>query len=610
MKNGTRTRYSLLLIFILCNLFISIALCTPLISKSDYRVSTEPMPAHILLEEFTGLHCSYCPQAHAIANNLTYVAGQNVHVMAVHVGGLAVPSGNEVDMRCSYGEAMYAWQGESGMPSGNINRTKFSECIGESYSLSRSEWAAVSKRLMNSSAPAPVNLFAEAHLDTLTRDMEIVVEGYMVSEITKSLYINVAITENFVSGTQAGNPVQPYQHRHVLRDLVTGLNGDSIRVTERKERTFFRRTYNYKLPEKYNNRVPNMANLACLAFVTDGDHAVINSTETEVESAAQAPLDYLQINLHALEKIYGGSVYEVYVVNPSDETVNSLEFTLSVDGETRTYTLNDAQVLPKTESVVYLKTDFDATKFQNTNVYTLRLIKANGREIKSNMLKDSFKKPLQLPTSSFKVSFLSDLFGSENTLLITKENGDTVYSAGPFADGVSKVYGSGLIEAASGEVYTLRVRDAFRDGAFEMPAETEEEAVYTQICLKTASDSVFYTAYVGTYGHTVSFFCSSSEDVGNENRMDKGSFRVSLNPNPAQTQTTLHVEGLTGAGKLSVRIYNLQGRMLETKVVSPKNSHVAVPLSLSGYSQGLYLVRIDWNDSRQVVKLVITESEK
>lgn len=605
-KMGTRTRYTFLFVF--CNLFISIALCTPLISKSDYRVSTEPAPAHILLEEFTGLHCSYCPQAHVIANNLTYVAGENVHVMAVHVGNLAAPAGSEVDLRCKYGQTLFSWQGESGMPSGNINRTKFSECIGESYSLPRTYWAAVAKRLMKS-GPAPVNLFAEAHLDTLTRNMEIVVEGYMVWEVSQPLYINVAITENFVPGTQAGNPIQPYLHRHVLRDLVTGLNGDSIRATERKEGIFFRRTYNYKLPETYNNREPNMANLACLAFVTDSGYTVINSTETEVESVAKAPLDYLQINLHALEKIYGGSVFEVYVVNPSDELVDNLEFTLDIDGETRPYTLNDVQVFPKTESVVYLKTDFEASGFQNTNVYTLRLIKANGREVKSNMVKDSFKKPLLLSSSSFKVSFLSDLFGSENTLCITKENGDTVYSAGPFEDGVSKVYESEQIDAEPGEVYTLRVRDAFRDGAFEMPEGTDAGDVYTQIRLKTASDSVFYTASVGTYGHTVSFGRPSSENVCNENSASAGGVRVSLQPNPAQTQTTLHVEGLTGSGPLSVRIYNLQGRMLETKVVSAKSNHVTVPLALS-YPQGLYLVRVERNDLRQVVKLVITDTER
>ncbi len=133
----------------------------------EWRVSSVPAPANILIEEFTGLHCSYCPQAHTISNNLTYVAGERIHVMAVHTGSLAAPSGDEPDLRTRYGEAMYAWQGAGGMPSGNINRTVYPECSGNSYSLSRHAWAAVAKRLLADETPAPLNLYAEAHLDTL-----------------------------------------------------------------------------------------------------------------------------------------------------------------------------------------------------------------------------------------------------------------------------------------------------------------------------------------------------------------------------------------------------------------------------------------------------------
>lgn len=132
-----------------------------------YKVSPEPAPAHVLIEEFTGLHCSYCPQAHTIANNLTYVAGERLHVMAVHTGSLAAPAGDEEDLRCAFGETFYAWQGAGGMPSGNINRTVYAESMADSYSLYRSEWAAVTKRLLADETPAPLNLHVEARLDTV-----------------------------------------------------------------------------------------------------------------------------------------------------------------------------------------------------------------------------------------------------------------------------------------------------------------------------------------------------------------------------------------------------------------------------------------------------------
>lgn len=585
------------------------------VAPSDYRVSSEPAAAHILIEEFTGLHCSYCPQAHAIANNLTYVAGDRVHVMAVHVGGLAAPSGDEVDLRTACGEAFYAWQGLGGMPSGNINRTPYPECMEGSYSLYRSEWAAVTKRLLASQTPAPVNLFAEAHLDTSDGNIYIAVEVFSAETAEKPLFLNVALTENFVPGTQAGSSLRTYLHRHVLRAMVTGATGDTLKSEETVQGAYLRRDYTYKLPEKFNNRAPNPANLSCLVFVTDSAHAVLNSAETEVESPFKAALDYLQINLYNLEKTYGGPVYDVYVVNPSDDTLSSLTFTLDIDGDTRTYTLDGLSLSPKTESVVRLTTDFDAAKFQTTNVYTLKLTEANGRPVEANQLKDSFKKPIELPGTSFKVAFTSDLFGSENTLSLTDERGEVLYKVGPFADGQVTTYTSGLIEAEVGQVYTLRVTDAFRDGAYQVPEAEDDRRCGIQ--LQTASDSVFYRSTIGTYGHLISFRLpgapaddTTTTAVEDRLRTSKAAFRASLRPNPADRQTELQVEGLDPVAEIRVSIYNLQGRLMATQCSRPQaaawaEAGLTLSLPVSDYPQGLYLVRVEQNGRQQVVKLLV-----
>ncbi len=581
----------------------------------DYRVSTESAPAHILLEEFTGLHCSYCPQAHAIANNLTYVAGDRVHVMAVHVGHLAAPNGDEVDLRAACGETFYAWQGEGGMPSGNINRTVYPECgRADGYSLYRSEWAAVAKRLLASEIPAPLNLYVEARLDTANGNIYIVVEAYAAVSADRPLYLNVALTENFVPGTQAGSNLRTYLHRHVLRDMVTGVTGDTLKSEETVQGAYLRRDYIYKLPEKFNNRTPNPANLACLVFVTDSAHAVLNSTETDVESPFKATLDYLQIDLHNLEKTYGGPVYEVYVVNPSDDTLRSLTFTFDLNGDTRTYRLDGLCLLPKTESVVGLETDFDAYKFQKTNVYTLRLTEANGRAVESNQIKDKFSQPLTLPAAAFKVAFTSDLYGSESTVSLTNERGEALYEAGPFADGECKTYTSGLFEAVAGAVYTFRVTDAFRDGANRIPANGAGFDAEPGIRLLTETDSVFYKSGIGVYGHLISFRLGGTESdtLSAEANVRVPVFTARLQPNPAQTQTVLQVEGLDPDAEVRVSIYNLQGHLMETRCGRPQataQSWAGLTLSfqVSDYPQGLYLVRMEQNGLQQVIKLIIKQ---
>lgn len=585
--------------------FLAAILCQPACAQvrtDSWRVSSAPTPSHVLIEEFTGLHCSYCPQAHTISNNLTYVAGDRVHVMAVHTGSLAAPTGNEPDFRTPYGEVLYAWQGDGGMPSGNINRTAYPECHGNRYSLYRSEWAAVAKRLLADETPAPVNLYAEAHLDTADSVLYIQVEAYMVKTAEQPLCLNVALTENFVPGTQAGSSFRPYLHRHVLRDFITGLKGDTLKADETVQGAYLRRTYAYKLPASFNGLAPNRANLDCLVFVTDTSHAVLNSFETPVASEVKAKLDYLQINLYGLDKVYAGPVYEVYVLNPSDDTVHSLEFTFDLDGDLRAYTLNGLALPPKTESTVRLNTDFDVDKLQKTNVYTLRLLKANGHDVESNMLKNSFHAPLTLPSASFKVAFESDEYGSENTLSLTDGYGKVLYKAGPFADGERHVYTSDLIEASSGEVYVLHVTDAFRDGVKAL-----QNASDYALKVLTSSDSVIYQAFVGVYGHAVSFRLPKRDtSVSIEKVLRKGNgFRANLCPNPASDQTVLQIEDLELTAEVCVSVYNLQGQLREIVSRYPQASALTVPLMVGDYPQGLYLVRITQSGRQQVIKMVV-----
>lgn len=383
--------------------------------------------------------------------------------------------------------------------------------------------------------------------------------------------------------------------------MVTNLEGDALQAEETVEGAYLRRTYAYKLPSTFNGLAPNRANLACLVYVTDADHTVLNNIEVPVESPVKAPLDYLQINLYGLDKVYAGPVYDVYVLNPSDDTVRSLEFTFDLDGETRACTLNGLALPPKTESTVRLEADFDINKFQKTNVYTLKLLKANGRDVTANIVKNSFNAPLTLPSATFKVSFTSDEYGGENTVSLTDSHGETLYQAGPFADGERHVYTSGLIEARPGEVYALHVTDAFRDGVQQPKASDYALKVLS------AGDSVIYQASVGVYGHAVSFRLPKLDTLASAGKVlrKRSEFRASLRPNPANGQTMLQIDGLEPKAEVCISIYNLQGKLRATMSRYPQASALTVPLSVADYPQGLYLVRIMQNGRQQVVKLIV-----
>lgn len=77
-------------------------------------VSTEPLPKNVVLEEFTGIHCGYCPQGHAIAQAIMNANPGRAFVIAIHQGSYAVPSGGEPDYRTSFGNAIAGQTGLTG----------------------------------------------------------------------------------------------------------------------------------------------------------------------------------------------------------------------------------------------------------------------------------------------------------------------------------------------------------------------------------------------------------------------------------------------------------------------------------------------------------------
>ena len=69
-------------------------------------VSTAPQNRKVILEEFTGINCVYCPQGHAIANTLKAANPNNFFAINVHVGGYATPGPGQPDFRTPFGSAI------------------------------------------------------------------------------------------------------------------------------------------------------------------------------------------------------------------------------------------------------------------------------------------------------------------------------------------------------------------------------------------------------------------------------------------------------------------------------------------------------------------------
>jgi len=107
-------------------LYLSALLTSTLSFGQNTPVSQSVETKTAVLEEFTGIHCGYCPDGHKIANGLATSNPGKVVLINIHSGGYAVPAGNELDLRTAEGNSINSWTNVSGYPAGTVQRTDVS----------------------------------------------------------------------------------------------------------------------------------------------------------------------------------------------------------------------------------------------------------------------------------------------------------------------------------------------------------------------------------------------------------------------------------------------------------------------------------------------------
>ena len=75
------------------------------LSSAQTNVSTTPENKNVVLEEFTGISCPYCPDGHAIAEGIKNNNPGDVMLINIHTGGYATPQEAGTDFRTNYGAA-------------------------------------------------------------------------------------------------------------------------------------------------------------------------------------------------------------------------------------------------------------------------------------------------------------------------------------------------------------------------------------------------------------------------------------------------------------------------------------------------------------------------
>ncbi len=251
-----------------------------LVSSTMYAqnlVSTDPQNKNVVLEEYTGIHCQYCPDGHRIAQGIANANPGRVVLMNIHQGSFAVPSGSEPDYRTPFGDALAGQTGLTGYPSGTVNRHVFSGST--STALNRGSWSASADQIM--AMVSPVNIGIESSFNEATRELTVNVELYYTASSTvSSNFINVALLQDSLIGPQTGGGMgNNYIHMHMLRYFLTGQWGDEVTTTS--QGTLVTRTYTYVVPAAYNNIPCIVDNCHVAVYVAEGHQEVLTGDVVE-----------------------------------------------------------------------------------------------------------------------------------------------------------------------------------------------------------------------------------------------------------------------------------------------------------------------------------------
>ena len=236
--------------------------------RAQQYVSTQPSNRNVILEEFTGRNCQYCPDGHKIANEIAAANPGRFWAINVHAGGYAAtsyPNFNTQD-----GTTIHNGFSISGYPCGVVNRST-------SAAQGRGAWAGIASQQMNQ--PSECNVAGMAIVNPDTRVATITVEVYYTGNSAyDENYLTVAMLQDSILGSQVGmsyNPEQvvgnTYCHMHILRDVINeSAWGDAISPTTAG--TLITRTYEYQIPEiigSPNGVEVDINNIFFLAWVSE-----------------------------------------------------------------------------------------------------------------------------------------------------------------------------------------------------------------------------------------------------------------------------------------------------------------------------------------------------
>lgn len=248
----------------LCLFFFSLCSCDK-INEDDYLIDyTPPIPEgkdtrFILLEDYTGMRCSNCPKAAAMALNLKGVYGERLITVSIHAGYFATPV-NGFDLRTEAGDAYNAYFKISGNPQGVVNRAPYDGKIFYGFDTWGEAVAAIPEKTF-----VGMDMKVDYSSDSRAYSVSLDITQYQLNA-QKSLDLILWLVEDSIVTPQMmenGKWVNEYQQRHVLRAALNDSWGENTPLPSDLGSPMKIEQKEFTLPQTYNEKNCSVIALLC-----------------------------------------------------------------------------------------------------------------------------------------------------------------------------------------------------------------------------------------------------------------------------------------------------------------------------------------------------------
>ena len=447
-----------------------------LAANAQTFVSTAPENKNIILEEFTGITCVWCPAGHLIGQTLHDNNPNDVFLINIHTGGYATPQGAGTDFNTSFGDAIALQSNLAGYPAGTVNRHQFTMTQGGGTAMSRSDWSAASTQLL--SQPSPVNVGIQASIDMATSTLTVDVEVYYTGTqfFLTSNMLNIAVVQNNIEGPQTGGqsnnpgsmlPNGNYNHNHMLRHMLTGQWGEQI--SNIAPGTLYSNTYTWTIPSQISgyplSPTLDPTNIAIVAFVSEGQQEILSGTEVYPSVVFVNSYDAYCMSSSATDIVCAPTTdLEVTFRNYGNIPLTSLDITYDINGGAPiTYPWTGNLASAGTETVTIPNVSLTP---MITNTVNFSLTNPNGnadQNPSNNNSSATFAGLGSANPGNATIDITTDNYGDEITWVL-EENGMVIAQGGPYQGGSSIVVPTAYATLTAGECYSFIIYDSYGDG--------------------------------------------------------------------------------------------------------------------------------------------------